>query len=215
MRIVDCEQGTEEWHEARSKIITGSKFELVMPKSKKFTTGTYTYMNEVAAEILTGKTADEARSKSLSWGKDNEDNAVNTYAALRNIDVYHIGICIDDELRAGASPDGFVGDEGMIECKCPYVSGKHINTLFEKVMPPEYKWQVQGNLMLNGRKWCDFISFDPRIKGKNKIAIIRVERDEKFIAELRSFIIKFNTELDEKLASIGVKYINPTLEESK
>lgn len=208
MRTVDCEQGSKEWHDARSKIITGSMFEKVMPKTKKFTQGTYTYMNEVAAEILTGKTADEAHSKSMSWGKDHEDEAVSTYAALRNVDVYHVGICIDDDLRAGASPDGFVGEDGMIEVKCPYVSGKHINTLFEQVMPPEYNWQVQGNMMINERKWCDFISYDPRVKGKNKIAIIRVERDEKFIAELKEFVIKFNEELDEKLASIGVKFNN-------
>lgn len=206
MRIVNCEQGSPEWHESRSKIITGSMLEKVMPKSKKFTQGTYTYMNEIAAEILTGQSAEEANSKSLSWGKDHEDEAASTYAALRNIDLYHVGICIDDDLRAGASPDGFVGNDGMIEIKCPYVSGKHVNTLLENKMPEEYEWQVQGNMLINGRKWCDFISYDPRVNGKNKIAIIRVERDEKYIAELKKFIIKFNEELDEKLKSIGVKY---------
>ena len=215
MRIVDCEQGAEEWHINRIMIPTASKFKLVMPKSKKFTDGTYTYMNEVAAEIMTGQAAEEAHSKSLSWGKKYEDDAANTYAALRNVDVISTGICIDDDLRAGASNDGLVSDDGMIEIKCPYVSGKHAATLFAGKMPDEHIPQVQGNMMINGRKWCDFISYDPRVKGKNKIAIIRVERDEEYISELRSFIIKFNAELDEKLALIGVKYINPTLEESK
>lgn len=215
MRIVDCEQGSEEWHANRIMIPTASNFKLVMPPKKKFTIATYTYMSEVAAEIMTGQGAEQARSKSLSWGHDYEDEAANTYAALKNVDVISTGICIDDELRAGASNDGLVSDDGMIEIKCPYVSGKHAATLFAGKMPDEHIPQVQGNLMINGRKWCDFISYDPRVKGKNKIAIIRVERDDEYIKELRSFIIKFNAELDEKLASIGIKYISPTLEESK
>ena len=185
MRIVDCEQGSEGWHAERIKRVTASKFKDVMPPKKKFTVATQTYMNEIAAEIMTGQGAEQARSKSLSWGHDYEDDAANTYSALKNVNVISTGICIDDELRAGASNDGLVGDDGMIEIKCPYVSGKHAATLF------------------------------PRVSGKNKIVIIRVERDEEYIAELRSFIIKFNAELDKKLASIGVKYINPTLEESK
>ena len=215
MRIVDCEQGTEEWHAERIKRVTASNFKFVMPAKKKFIVATYTYMNEIAAEIMTGQGAEQARSKSLSWGHEYEDDASNTYAALKNVNVISNGICIDDELRAGASNDGLVEDDGMIEIKCPYVSGKHAATLFAGKMPDEHMPQVQGNLMINGRKWCDFISYDPRVSGKNKIVIIRVERDEEYIKELRSFIIKFNKELDEKLASIGVKYINPTLEESK
>lgn len=205
MIILDVEQGSAEWLEARLGLASASRFKDILsePRSKadkesgKLSETAYSYMCELAAEVLTGKQA-ELSGKALEWGAENEPEARNLYDMTRD-DVEEVGIILDDSGKYGASPDGLVGDDGMIEIKCPYNSVNHLKTVIAGEMPKEHMPQVQGNMMINGRQWCDFISFDPRIEGKGRFFVVRVERDDEYIAKLQDKLTNFVNKLDQLL----------------
>ena len=102
---------------------------------------------------------------------------------------------------AGASPDGLVGDDGLVEIKCPNTA-THIETLLNQAVPAKYITQMQFQMACTGRKWCDFVSFDPRMPEKTRLFIKRVERDNGFIAEMEKEIIKFLSELGRKVEQL-------------
>lgn len=205
MIVLDLEQGSPEWKAARSGLASGSKFKDIdsEPRSKadkeagKLSDKAYTYLCELAAEVITGEQV-EISGKPLDWGNEHESGACSLYE-MSKADVEHVGIILDDSKKYGASPDGLVGDDGMIEIKCPYNTVNHIKTVVSGEMPKEHMPQVQGNMMINGRKWCDFISYDPRIKGKGKFFVVRVERDDEYIDKLRTKVENFVTKLDQML----------------
>jgi hypothetical protein len=128
----------------------------------------------------------------MEEGTETEPQAREYYAGLNGVTVEQIGfIQLGDDI--GSSPDGLVGDDGMIEIKCPFPS-THLGYILKGSLPSEYKAQVQGGLWVSGRKWTDFISFDPRVKSR-PFWSIRVERDEKYIGELARAVQVFVEEL--------------------
>ena len=205
MIVLDLEQGSPEWKVARLGLASGSKFKDIdsEPRSKsdkeagKLSDKAYTYLCELAAEVITGEQV-EISGKPLDWGNEHEFGACRLYE-MSKADVEHVGIILDDSGKYGASPDGLVGDDGMIEIKCPYNTVNHIKTVVSGEMPKEHIPQVQGNMMINGRKWCDFISYDPRVKGKGRFFVVRVERDDEYIDKLRIKVENFVTKLDQML----------------
>ena len=205
MKILDLEQGSEEWKFARLGLASASRFKDILsePRSKadkeagKLSDTACSYLCELAAEVLTGEQV-ELSGRALEWGSDNEAEARELYD-MNYADVSEVGIILDDSCKFGASPDGLVGNDGMIEIKCPYNSVNHIKTVVSGEMPKEHMAQVQGNLMINERQWCDFISFDPRIKGKGRFFVARIERDDEYIAKLKEKTINFVNKLDRML----------------
>jgi len=199
--IVPVEQGSHDWLDIRLGLISASRFKDVLsePRSKAdkeagvLSATAETYMNSLIAEIITGKQA-EVSGKALEWGSEYEASARIEYEFREGVTVEEIGICIHDNRMIGASPDGFIGDDGMIEIKCPYVSGNHVKTVIHG-MPAEHMPQIQGNLWINGRDWRDFISFDSRIDGDGRLYVQRIMRDDEYIAKLETRLNHFAKEM--------------------
>lgn len=211
MICVDVEQGSEEWLKIRLGLVSASRFKDLMtdPKSKAdkesgaLSQTARSYMMELIAEIVTGK-QNEISGKALEWGSNNEKGALIEYSFESGFNVDDLGICLDDSLEFGASPDGLVGSDGGLEIKCPYNSANHIATVISGQMPKEHIAQVQGNMLVNDRLWWDFVSYDPRIEGKGRLFITRIQRDEEYIEKLQvkldAFVLEMKRILKESFA---------------
>jgi len=219
MILVNVEQGSEEWLRLRLGLVSASRFKDIMtnPRSKTelFSATAKSYMLELIAEILTGEQK-EISGRPLDWGKDHEKSAQIEYAFEQGVTVNEIGICLTDDKQIGASPDGFIGDIGGLEIKCPYNSANHIATVVANEMPKEHMAQIQGNMLVNGRQWWDFVSYDPRIDGKGRIFITRINRDDEYIEKLQIKLTAFIAEMKHILKkSFGIEWNGVTVEESK
>jgi hypothetical protein len=160
-------------------------------------------MLKLAAERLTGQTQKSYTNGAMQMGTETEPEARAYYEALNNVTVKQVGFIELDE-DTGGSPDGLVNEDGIIEIKCPN-STTHIATILSNKMPTEHNSQAQGLLWISGRQWCDFISFDPRMKDR-KFWSIRIYRDEKHIMILQEAVKQFVKELHEL-----INKINPTM----
>jgi hypothetical protein len=201
---VKAEQGTPEWFEARLGKITASRFKDVMTKGRgkdeKWGKTALTYRNEIISEILTGEQK-EISGRALEWGTENESFAIDEYEDKKDIFVEASGLILLHEFAMiGGSPDGRpLGN--CIEVKCPYNSAIHINTVLEG-MPKEHTPQVQGNINFTEADWCDFISFDPRVKGPSRLYIERVFRDQEYIDTMFERLEEFQEEIEKTLQKL-------------
>lgn len=185
-------QGTEEWHFERMGRFTSSCYSKLMASSRKkdqiFGDTAFSYILEVACERLTNEPQGFAGSKATEWGNDHESMAIGYYSSKQDLIVDESPF-IPFGLNAGGSPDGLVGSDGIIEVKCPFNSVNHLKYFKEgSEIPKDYAIQIQGNLLVTGRDWCDFISFDPRMPESHKIFIKRVTRDEEMINKIQERI---------------------------
>lgn len=182
---INVEQGSEAWFNLRCGRITGSVFKEVMAGN---TTATYKdLIADIAGEILSGEIEEGYSYAVMERGVELEPAARQEYEALFDCTVEQCGFITPDEETEffdwiGISPDGLIG-EGMLEIKCPLIK-THLNYIERDALPPEYRWQVQGQLMVTGLKWCDFMSFYPGLKP----FIIRVYPDAEMHKELTSAI---------------------------
>lgn len=160
------------WWENRLGNFTGSEVHRLMtePRSKKdiLSKGAETYIREKVYEKLSGQPKQSIDNYATAWGHENEPIAKRYYTARTGNEVIESKLLISENIEGlTGSPDGLVGDEGMIEIKCPFVGSNHLNFFFnEETFETEnndYYYQMQCYLLLSGRKWCDFISFDPRL----------------------------------------------------
>lgn len=189
--VLVVEQGTEEWHEARLGRATGSRFSDVMTKIKSGESAMVkNYRAELVAETLTGRREEGYTSTAMQWGTDNEPVARLRYELETGHDVEETGFWAHPDIMAGASPDGLVNDDGLLEIKCPNTA-THIETLRKRKVPSQYYWQIQGQLWITGRKWCDFVSFDPRLPENAQYIRIRMDRDDTAIKELEDEVKEF------------------------
>lgn len=193
--LVQAAQRTPEWYAARLGRATASKFSDVMAKTRSGYSATRSnYRAELVAEILTGQQADQFTTAAMQWGIDNEPVARLQYELLTGNEVTETGFWLHDDLEAGASPDGFIGADGLIEIKCPNTA-THLDTLVRRKIPRQYEAQVQGQMWVTGRQWCDFVSYDPRLPDNAQIFIVRVPRDALFIEELEAEVRGFTEEV--------------------
>ncbi len=186
MIIYECEQGTPDWLAARLGKVTASCFGKAIAGGRGKTRKTY--MIQLIAERLANEVQETYTNTIMQRGSDLEPYARDYYAQLNNCTVEQIGF-IEHDADTGASPDGLIGANGMIEIKCPN-STTHIETLLMCKMPTAHKPQVQGQLWVAERQWADFVSFDPRIKQK-PFFCQRIYRDEEYIKELENKISVF------------------------
>jgi len=157
------------------------------------------YMAELLIERLTEPPTEDVgfKTAAMQYGIDNEPVARLAY----ELDT---GNTVDEAFfeqyndNVGASPDGYVGDKGLIEIKCPNTA-THLETLRTQEVPKQYFVQMQGQMLCTGRDWCDFVSYDPRLPENAQLFIKRVERDEKFIADLIDELDDFLDELEEQV----------------
>lgn len=197
-------QRTPEWFNLRLGKVTASRISDVMAKTKSgYSAGRANYMTELAIQILTGVVEPSFTSPAMQWGTDNEGKARDAYSFFTGNTVEEIAFINHPTIeQAGASPDGLVGDDGLVEIKCPN-SNTHCATLLTGKIKNEYLLQMQWQMACSGRKWCDFVSYDPRFPEELVIFIKRVARDDKLIAEITDEVTKFLTELDDKLTKLN------------
>lgn len=203
MKIIrDIQQGSDEWLELRLGKITASKLSDVLSKGRGNAPSKTraSYMLQLAAEKLTGKPEDSFTNKYMEWGNECEPQARSMYEFDSGNDVEEVAFVEFDEWF-GVSPDGLVGDKGLLEIKCPKTTTQ-IERYLAGVFPSAYMAQVQGQMLATGREWCDFVSFDPRISGEASYFCIRVERDEEYLKGLSAGISAFKDELIEMLGKL-------------
>lgn len=198
MKIIDCIQGTEEWFEARLGFVTASNFHKVLNKKA----GRGLYMRKIAAERLTGCREESYKNEIMEYGTETEQAARNFYEKANDCIIEKIGFVCRDEW-VGGSPDGFVGQEGIIEIKCPLAS-THIENILNSKMPSKHISQVQGLLWITERKWCDFVSFDPKVVSKPMFCV-RVESDKDYFKMLAGEVGVFVSELQAMINKIDKK----------
>ena len=189
--IRDLEQGTPEWFALRLGVITGSKFKDVMAKGQGKSRKSYMY--QLAAEMITDEMAESFTNDAMQWGTDNEPAARAMYELESGNEVDEVCFVKRDDF-VGVSPDGLVGDSGLVEFKCPKTTTQ-IETFLSGKMPTSHKAQVQGQIWVCERDWCDFVSFDPRIDGDAGYVCYRQERDDEYIKDLEEACYKFSEEL--------------------
>lgn len=207
--IVRGEQRTPEWYAARSGLATGSTYAAVLSSGRKKgeeAVGRRNLRVRCALEILSGQPLESAdsgyQSKYMQQGVEREPAARLAYEIATGAWLDDsIAFIRNEELRCGCSPDGLVDEDGMLEVKCP-IEAIHIQYLLEKRCPPEYVPQVQGSLMVTGRQWVDFVSYNPTMPVELRLAIVRVQRDEAYITELRTAVATFNREVDETVTAL-------------
>ena len=183
MRIDQHEQGSPEWLAARLGIPSASMFAKIVTTKGAWSTSADTYINQLVAERLTGEREEIFQSHHMIRGTELEPDARDLYSLMTDSEVTEVGFCLHDTLAAGCSPDGLIGEDGGLEIKCPAPS-THVEYLRGGVLPSKYKQQVMGCLWITGREWWDFVSYHPTMKP----LIVRVERDEEYIAALENCV---------------------------
>src|ERR1051326_2949253 len=199
--IVDCEQHSPEWFAVRCGRITASRAADVLAKIKKGEAADRRhYREELMAERLTNIPTDHYVSREMQWGIDQEPFARAAYEVACDVDVETCGFFIHPNIKNfGASPDGLVGTDGIIQVKCPNTSN-HLAWMQAGEIPLEHAPQLLADLACAGRKWIDFVSFDPRLPAHLQLFIRRFYRDEKLISALEAEVIQFDQEVE---AAIG------------
>jgi putative phage-type endonuclease len=194
------DQGSEEWFTIRIGKVTASRVADVIAKTKTgYSASRDNYMAQLICERLTGLKSESFTNAAMQHGTDTEPLARAAYEALHDVLVDEVGFVPHPTIEmAGASPDGLVGDDGLLEIKCPNTA-THIETLISKVVPSKYNTQMQFQMACTGRKWCDFVSFDNRLPEMFQLFVTRVPRDEVFIRLIESEIVQFIAELDDKI----------------
>lgn len=194
------EQRTAEWFAARLGKVTASRVADIIAKTKagEYTAGRDNLMAQLAIERLTGQAQESYSNSYMQWGTDQEPFARAAYEIATGQMVDECGFVPHPMIdNAGASPDGLVGDDGLVEIKCPSTATM-IETLLTQKVPSKYITQMQMQMACTGRQWCDFVSFDPRLPAKAQLWVKRVSRDPEFILKMEVEIVKFLAELDSK-----------------
>lgn len=172
------EQRSPEWFAARAGMFTASRVGDLMSTLKSGQPGA-SYHNMVAAlvvERITGECVETYTNAAMERGVALEDEAINAYAFKTMADVQRVGLVISEENEKWrASPDGLIGEQGLLEVKCPMAMAKHMDALMKGAHVTEYRWQVQHQMLVTGRAWCDVVSYDPRWPAHLQVAVERVE----------------------------------------
>jgi putative phage-type endonuclease len=194
------DQGTEEWFTIRIGKVTASRVADVIAKTKTgYSASRDNYMAQLVCERLTGQKGESFSNAAMQHGTDTEPLARAAYEALQDVLVDEVGFVPHPTIEmAGASPDGLVGADGLLEIKCPNTA-THIETLLSQGVPGKYNTQMQFQMACTGRKWCDFVSFDNRLPAELQLFVKRVPRDEVFIRLIEAEIVQFLAELDDKI----------------
>ena len=201
------EQRTEEWLKARCGSLGASQLNEALATTKSgWGASRENLKNRIIAERLTGIPAETFKNAAMEWGSLTEDNARKAYEAHTGVFVDEMGIAYHPVLKhTHASPDGLVGDDGLIEIKCPNTT-THIETLKAKKAPSKYINQMMWQMRCTDRQWCDFVSFDPRLPSHLQLFIVRVERDEAIIADLEAKVAEFLTEVEKEIERLNEEF---------
>lgn len=197
--LIQAEQRTPEWFEARLGRPTASRFGDIMAKTRSgYSASRKNYRAELVIQRLTQQIPENYQNSAMEWGVENEPVARLQYELESGNTVEDTSLWLHDDIEAGASPDGLIGSDGCLEIKCPNTA-THLETLRTGKIPRQYFAQVQGQMWVTDRKWCDFVSFDPRLPANAQLFITRVERDETYIKDLEYELRSFLKEVEEEV----------------
>ena len=198
MPLINCVQGDNQWFAERCGRVTASRMNDVLAVLKKGgeSAARAKYKLELLAEICTGHVEEHFVTEAMARGAEQEPFARAAYEVHAGVMVDQVGFFVHPRIdRAGASPDGLIGHDGLIEIKAPQTT-THLQYLIDGVVPVEYQAQMLWQMACTGREWCDFVSFDQRLPEHLQLFVVRFERDEKRIAELETAVGEFLRELD-------------------
>ena len=195
MIVVDVEQRSPAWLALRRGVISASQADRLQTPAKL-----KEYALELATERVVREVPPNIVNTAMQWGIDHEDEARLRYAFVREVDVYGIGFAWHDdhELWAGCSPDGLIGDEGLVEIKCP-TSKRHFEYLTANAVPPAYVAQLDFQLWVTGRHWCDFVSYDPRFDEPHRLLVVRHYRDMEQMMAIGQLVQRCREEIERQL----------------
>jgi len=199
------EQRSDAWHQQRLGRVTASRVADVIAKTKSgYSASRENYMAQIICERITGKVADSFTNAAMLHGVEQEPFARAAYELAKDVIVEEVGFVPHPNiLMAGASPDGFVGVNGLVEIKCPNTATM-IETLLTKKCPQKYFTQIQFQLACTDRVFCDYVVFDPRMPKHLQLFVTRIERDEDYIAHIEEEIQTFLAEVDEKITQLNL-----------
>jgi putative phage-type endonuclease len=205
--MTDIIQGSPEWKALRCGRVTASRVADIVAKTKTgYSASRANYLAQLIAERLTGTPAETFTSAAMQHGTETEPEARSAYEFYQGVAVEQVAFVPHPSIdQAGASPDGLVDDDGLVEIKCPNTA-THLETLLGQAVPGKYETQIQFQMACTGRQWCDFVSYDPRMPENMRLFIKRVPRDQNRIAELEGEIVRFLKELDTKLSDLTSIY---------
>lgn len=201
------EQRSPEWYAARCGSLGASQLNEALATTKSgWGASRENLKNRIIAERLTGVPAETFQNAAMAWGVAQEDNARTAYEASRGVFVQEMGIALHPTLlHTHASPDGLVGDDGLIEIKCPNTT-THIETLRVKKAPSKYINQMLWQMRCTDRQWCDFVSYDPRLPSHLQLFVTRVERDDVAIAGLELKVAEFLNEVQQEIDRLNEEF---------
>ena len=197
-------QGSPEWFLQRLGKVTASRVADVIAKTKSgYSTSRENYCVELALERLTGARQESFTNGAMQWGTDTEPLARAAYEAHTGAMVEEVGMIAHPSIAmTGASPDGLIDADGIIEIKCPN-SATHARTILSRKPDGKYITQIQWQLACTARQWCDFVSFDPRFPEHLQLFITRIDRDSAQIAELEREVKVFLAEVEEMVSKLN------------
>ena len=200
-------QGTRAWFSLRCGKVTASRVAEVCAKTKSGPSASRAnYMAELIAERLTGVTAASFTNAAMQWGTDQEPKARAAYSFYKDMEIEEIGFVDHPSIAmTGASPDGLVGADGLVEIKCPNTA-THIETLTGMAIPGKYVTQMAWQMACTRRQWCDYVSYDPRLPEGMALFVKRLHRAECRLDEMEAEVVAFLTELDAKVVQLRGLY---------
>ena len=194
------EQRTDEWFESRLGKATASRIADIIAKTKTGPSASReNYAVQLVLERITQSKGESYTNAAMQWGTETEPMARQQYELKRGVFVDEVGF-IDHPTIAmsGASPDGLVGADGLVEIKCPN-SATHMETLVSRKIPQKYIPQMMWQMACTGRNWCDFVSFDPRFPENLQIFVERIEYDPTYARMLELEVTQFLDEVEKKV----------------
>jgi putative phage-type endonuclease len=207
------QQGSEEWKQARCGRVTASRVHdiVAVTRSGGYTSGRKNYLAELVCERLTGQPALTFQSAAMAYGTECEPEARFAYALAKGVEIEEVGFIPHPTIdMAGASPDGLVAPDGLVEIKCPNTA-THIETLLGATrgggLMPGYADQMQFQMSCTGRQWCDFVSYDKRLPEPMQMSIYRLKRDDEAIAKLELEVTQFLIDLDATVDLLRKRYM--------
>lgn len=208
MSTLELIQGSPEWKAARCGSLGASRIADAVARIKTgYGASRANLMAELLTERLTGTPTEGFMNDAMRWGQEHEAEARAAYSFRSDADVIEVGLITHPNINGThASPDGLIGDDGMVEIKCPQ-SATHIETLLGGQIADKYFKQMQWQMACAARVWCDFVSYDPRLPEEMRLHVTRVMRSDPVINGLSGEVIAFLVELNEKVATLRARYL--------
>jgi putative phage-type endonuclease len=198
---VSVQQGTAEWHQLRLGKVTASRVADILAKTKSGASASRNnYLIELALQRVTKTIEPSYTNDAMAWGTATEPQARVAYEVTTGNFVDQVAFVDHPTIVGfGCSPDGLVGSDALIEIKCPS-SATHWSYIKANEPPQKYVIQMQAQMAVTGAKWCDFVSFDPRMPERSQLLIVQVPRDPDFIlfmeTEIKQFLSEVETEVN-------------------